>query len=244
MTHRANWTWLITLVLAVITTPAVADQPEPQAFEAEYRAFYGSMRGAATRFQLESHENDQWLWRSISEPAGMVAMFRDDVITEESRFSIGDEGLVLHSYHYLHLEGDEPRRERLLDVDWDRGTVRYDDDGNQGEMDARPGSLDRFLAQYALMRDLARGERPEQYLIVDRDEHFEQRLRYRGEEGIRTRAGRFTTLRVDMEDKDSDRVLAVWMAPELGYLPVQLEQREPGERTVRMELEDTDHPGQ
>jgi len=236
-----QWTRGTTLLLALLLSlPVVAGADEPSAFEAEYRAFYGSMRGASTLFRLEPRDDGQWLWHSSSEPAGMVAMFRDDVITERSRFSIGDDGLVLHRYHYRHLEDNRTRRERVLDFDWDAGIVRYDDDGEQGEMEAHPGSLDRFLAQYALMRDLNRGKRPERYLIVDRDDRFEQDLRYRGEERIRTRAGRFDTLRVDMEDADSDRVLRVWLAPALGYLPVQLEQREPGERTVRMELESTD----
>jgi len=223
--------------LMLASSPAASQE---RSFEAEYRAFYGSMRGASTRFILEHHKGDEWLWRSHSEPAGMVSMFRDDVITEESRFKAGDKGLKLLSYHYLHMENDRPRRERLLDLDWEGGVIRYDDDGDRGELQTREGLLDRFLAQYALMRDLEQGNRPDSYDIVDRDETFRQSLNYRGEERLRTRAGRFDTLRVDMEDSESERVLAVWLAAELGYLPVKLEQREPGERTVRMELENTD----
>jgi len=231
---------LAILVLSTLTLmPQAAVAEKMRAFSAEYRAYYGSMRGASTVFQLEQGSNGQWYWHSRSEPAGMVSMFRNDVVTERSRFSIQNDEIVPHSYRYHHQQGDDTRRQRRLDFDWNAGQVRFDDDGDRGEMALEKGSMDRFLAQYALMRHLKRGERPERFLIVYRDDSFHQTLEYRGKEEVRTRAGRFETLRVDMNDADSDRSLVTWLAPKLGYLPVKLEQREPGERTVRMELEDT-----
>ncbi|MDQ2069451.1 DUF3108 domain-containing protein [Natronospira bacteriovora] len=238
MISRRLAVFLLPLLLSTALWPMAGSASE-RAFEAEYRAFYGSMRGATTRFWLESAGDDEWLWQSRSEPAGMVSMFRDDIVTERSRFRVSNEGLQPLSYRYHHQYRGDTRRERTLNFNWNRQEVRFDDDGDTGTLPLKNGSLDRFLAQYALMRDLARGERPERYLIVYRDEAFEQDLRYQGEERVRTRAGRFSTVKVAMEDEDSDRKLVVWMAPELGYLPVRLEQREPGETTVRMELEST-----
>lgn len=241
MDHRPTWKTLLVGLLLVLPTTVASQSGDTgdRAFKAEYRAYYGAMRGASTQFSLEPGRNGKWLWRSRSEPAGMVAMFRDDVVTEHSRFRINDGAIVPTSYRYHHETGGDTRRQRRLDFDWDESIVRYDDNGNRGELALETGELDRFLAQYALMRDMRKGNRPDSYTIVYRDERFRQDLIYLGEERIRVRAGRFDTVKIAMEDADSDRMLMMWMSPELGYLPVQLEQREPGETTVRMELEST-----
>ena len=240
--------WKLLLIAVLLALPALAvgsaaaearSASQERAFKAEYRAFYGSMRGATTTFSLERGSNGDWLWQSRSEPAGMVAMFRDDVVTERSRFRVNEGTLLPISYRYRHQTGGDTRRQRALDFNWDDRIARYNDDGDRGELSLERGALDRFLAQYALMRDLQAGKQPKRYTIVYRDDSFRQDLTYLGKERIRVRAGRFDTIKIAMEDTDSDRKLLMWMAPELGYLPVQLEQREPGETTVRMELEST-----
>ncbi|MEA5444787.1 DUF3108 domain-containing protein [Gammaproteobacteria bacterium AB-CW1] len=229
---------VILLAALVLAVPPL--DGKERGFTAEYRAYYGSMRGASTVFTLERWNDDEWLWQSRSEPAGVVSMFRDDIITERSRFRVVENGIQALDYRYHHREGGDTRRQRHLAFDLNDGIVRFNDDGDRGELEVPAHSLDRFLAQYVLMRSLANDERPEGFHIVDRDRQFEQALDYAGEERIRTRAGRFDTVRVDLKDADSERVLSLWMAPELDYLPVKLEQSEPGERTVRMELESSD----
>lgn len=231
--------WPILLALPLFLLAATPTAAADTGFHATYRAYYGSMRGAETVFSLEQEEDGEWLWQSRSEPAGMVAMFRDDVITERSRFRIVDNRIEAISYRYRHEEDGETRRFRRLSFDWNGDRVRYRDNGDEGEMEVPSGSLDRFLAQYALMRALDADRRPEQFEIVDGDEQFGQRLEYHGNETVDVRAGDFEALRVDMKDADSDRRLVIWFAPELGHLPVKLEQREPGETTVTMELEST-----
>lgn len=230
---------ILVLILISLGLPAMPAEASETGFHATYRAYYGSMRGAETVFSLEREDDGDWLWQSRSEPAGMVAMFRDDVITQRSRFRVENDRIQSISYRYRHEEDGETRRFRRLAFDWNGNRVRYRDNGDEGEMDVPAGSLDRFLAQYALMRALNQDRRPEQFQIVDSDEQFAQRLEYHGTETVDVRAGDFEALRVDMKDADSERRLVIWFAPALGHLPVKLEQREPGETTVTMELEST-----
>lgn len=230
---------LAILLAALPASTALAGPPLPE-FEAEYRAYYGSMRGADTRFSLERGEDGDWLWRSFSEPAGMVSMFRNDEIRERSRFRFEDDGLVPLSYHYRHEEGGDLRRKREVHFDWDTGRARFDDDGDTGELEVAAGTLERFLAQLALMHDLSRDQRRDEYRVVHRDEIIDQSVEYAGEERKRVRAGNFDTFRVHLRDTDSDRKLTLWLAPELDYLPVQLLRSEPDERDIRMELESWD----
>ncbi len=227
----------IVLLLSLLPIPAQSMERE---FHADYRAYYGAVRGAATRFSLERGENDEWTWRSFTEPAGMVGMFRDDEIDERSRFRIREGELIPRDYRYRHTEDGELQRKREIRFDWDRNRAWYDDDGDTGELEVEDGTLDRFLTQLALMRDLSRDERRDEYTVVARDEVIRQEVVYAGEERMRVRAGRFDTLRVELHDADSERKLVVWLTPELDYLAVRLEQREPGERTIRMDLDDWD----
>jgi hypothetical protein len=229
---------LSALLLLAAPTVQATDAPDPaavQGFEASYQAIYGRIRGAQTHFQLE-RDGETWVWRSKSEPAGMLSLVRSDVITEESRFILGPHGLQPTGYHYVHRRGDDIRRERRLDFDWQELSLISVSNGNEERFELPAGSLDRFLAQYAVMRDLAADKRRRSYQLVDRAGPFRQAMEYGGKERIRTPAGRFDTQQVIARDEDSDRKLVLWMAPELGYLPVRMERREPGETTVRLEL--------
>lgn len=230
---------ILAILLAALPTSVAVAEPMPE-FEAEYRAYYGSMRGASTRFSLERGEDGDWFWRSFSEPAGMVSMVRNDEIRERSRFRFEDDELLPLSYHYRHEEGGDLRRARQVRFDWDEGKAHYDDDGDTGEIAVEAGTLERFLAQLALMHDMKRDQRRDDYLVFHRDEVIRQAVDYAGEERKRVRAGRFDTHQIHLKDADSDRKLTLWLAPELDYLPVQLLQSEPGERDIRMELEDWD----
>lgn len=235
---------LLTTLLALSLPFTGSAMAQERGFDATYRAYYGSMRGAETVFSLAREDETEWLWSSRSEPAGMVAMFRDDVITERSRFRVEESDIRALEYRYRHVESDETRRYRELRFDRESEQVHYDDNGKEGELPLQAGSLDRFLAQYALMRALSNDQRPDRFRIVDGDEQFDQTMEYGEQQTIRVRAGRFETQRVTMDDADSDRSLVLWMAPRLGYLPVKLEQREPGETTVTMELESTNRARQ
>jgi hypothetical protein len=63
--------------------------------------------------------------------------------------------------------------------------------------------------------------------------HFERA----GTESLTVPHGKYDTIQVDRQHK-SDRVTTTWLAPELGWLPVRVEQREDGELVARLNLTD------
>ena len=62
------------------------------------------------------------------------------------------------------------------------------------------------------------------------------RLHAAGKEKLKTSAGKFDTVEVARKDEKKNRTTTFWLAPKLDYLPVQMQQTEPGKATISLVL--------
>ena len=53
---------------------------------------------------------------------------------------------------------------------------------------------------------------------------------------LKTPAGNYETVVIARRDPHKDRVTTFWLAPKLDYLPVQMQQTEPGKATISLVL--------
>lgn len=204
-----------------------------QPYTAVYTAEHGSLHAANTVFTLRRTGAGEYVFSSRAETAGIVSWFRDDVITERSRFMIHEGAIRPLEFEYRHAGGKRNRNQNLR-FDWQAGVVHSDYRGEQAKLALKPGMLDHLLLQLALRRDLVRDRLPERYVVVDRNLVKRYKVELTGQARIDTGAGSFDTVIVQRED-DGKTVL-FWCAPELGYLPVRMEQREPDKSTITLEL--------
>jgi len=222
------------LVLALLCG-ALAAEAAPSPFRAEFAVYRGSVRIATSAFHLDRAPEGVWRWESETTAAGIIALLRSDHIIETSLFRLTPTGVESLQYGYLH-RGSDKDRDQSVAFDWARGQARGTVRGKPLEIDVPSVTLDRLVVQLAAGLDLEAGQLPEHYTVLDRRELKRFALVNMGEQPLVTAAGELTTVLLERRSEDGHKVTAIWYAPDLGWAPVRLEQRETDAAVIRMEL--------
>lgn len=230
---------LILLMLLPVTGWTASLPPE---FVALYDFERGRLAIGETRIGLERSQDDIYRYWSESKATGFVSIFVDDVIKEESLFRWEDGRLWPVSYEYRQLNASKNRSEDII-YDWTDGVAKVNYRGHESVVELAPGTLDRFLVQLAITVHSQDGALDRTYPIVDNSRLKTYRLQSGDIETVTTPAGTFETLRVERIDEDKDKRLRLWLAPELGYLPVKIEQEKLNEETLRLVLKKLETKG-
>lgn len=232
--YRRNLLVLIACLLLGGTAVAADDAglPAPLApFEAEYQVGNGTMSVGTATFSLQ-RSSGLWRYRSVVRIEGLFSLFVDGPLRDTTWLDTRDG--KLRPVVYRHEKGDEKLR---VVFDWPAGDAQvaaHNGDGRR--IDLEPDSRDQFSAILAVMCALATGERTLTFPGIDDDGKPEQlRFEVTGEEQVDVPRGRYDTVRVQ-RSHDDGRATITWLAPELGWLPVRVEQREDGELVGRLEL--------
>lgn len=234
MPRRLIRSLLACLVPALLPVTGMAGGGTPLApFTATYEVSHGSIHAADTVFRLERQRHGDYLFSSRAEAVGLLALFRDDVITETSRFTLHDGRIRALAFNYHHA-GSSKNRDQSLRFDWQQGVAYSDYRGEKASIQLKPGMLDHQLLQLAVMRDLAADRLPARYTVLDRNSVKRYQVEKIGTARVETEAGTFETIIVQHEDEGKTTLF--WCAPALNYLPVRMEQREPDESTITLEL--------
>jgi hypothetical protein len=231
---------LITVLLALLTIvalPAHAAAPLPD-FTAHYSAYKGSFRMARARVSLE-HTGNQYIYTSFTEPAGLLALFRSDTITERSTWIYHNDRIRPLEYHYV-LKGGRSKDVRL-DFRWDEHRVFNTVAGHTWHMSIPDDALDKFSVQLAVMLDLRAKRRPLDYDIADGGKLKHWSFTVLGNETVSTPAGVFDAVKL-LRDRDPDnkRQTFMWCAPKLDYLLIKIEHIEKDGSRFHMSLDKVD----
>jgi len=214
-----------------------ASLPQPlQAFDARYAVTRSGMRLATMRMRLAPHSAG-WRYSSRTDPQGIAQLFIDGPSTEETLLEGSDGGL--RPLRYRHVEPDAADR---LEVhfDWAEQRARVQTAAGERSVAIETGTHDPFSAVLAVMQGLASGQERIELPGIDNDgERSRLAFAVRSRETIRVPLGEYETARV-YRIRDDKRKTITWLAPELGWLPVRLEQRAHGDLVARAEIERLD----
>ena len=86
------------------------------------------------------------------------------------------------------------------------------------------------------MLDLKNGKLPEIFHIIDKDQLKEFTYRQEGSARIKTAIGELDTVIVTSQQAGNNRILRMWFAPSLGYVPVQAERTRNGKLEMAMKI--------
>jgi len=226
---------VLPVLLLVAAHPTFAELPER--FSARYTLSAGNMTLGETTWSLEPVGDDRYLYQSVSEPTGIMALWRPDRVVERSEWRYHDDRLQPLDYSYERSGGRKDRHVRIA-FDWERGLARNSLRGNAWEMQLPKGALDKLSYVLALMRDLADGKRDIRYEIADGGHLKNYQLDVLREERIETSLGPLDAIVVRRERKGKKRVTTLWCAPALSFLPVKIEHREPDGNTVILTIQE------
>jgi len=232
---RRAGTLALALALAAMPALAARDLPAPlRPFEASYAVTRNGIQVGTTELTLASHARG-WRLHSVTQAQGLLALMVSKPSTEETILTRHDGGL--RPLHYRHTEPDEADHLTVA-FDWQAGTARVERGrgGDNETLALEPGTHDPFSALLVMMQRIADGAESVRLPGID-DEGERNPLAFAvaARETVAVPLGRYDSVRVRRVRADK-RSTVLWLAPELDWLPVRMEQRRKGELVARAEL--------
>ncbi|MGE5625907.1 MAG: DUF3108 domain-containing protein [Bacillota bacterium] len=226
-------TWIAGIAL-LMAASAAADGIVIRPFTANYEGSV-SLGTLACKTTLARNPDGSYTYKSESHAIGFASMFFKDVIVETSRFEVVDGRPRSLEYDYVRSGGKHDKSESIR-FDWNNKVAHTDDNGTKRDHRLLPGVSDRFLIQLILSLDNEAGSLQDEYGVLDHNAVTWFNPKKLPDASVRTASGKYETQVLERQDKGDARVTDFWQSPELHYLPVQIEQREPGEDTYTLSL--------
>ena len=174
---------------------------------------------------------------SVIEPTGLANIFLHGNIEERAEFDAGPDGITPRRFSSNdQLTKGKPVQD--FTFDWDGGVVGGTINDEPYEYELSDNMRDRVTIQYQLMHNLVSGIEIDEYRMLDGDEIKDLTVTSLGTRDIKVPFGTYEAIGVQHQAAGSKRISTLWLAEELGYLPVLIEQHRKGKRTVRAVLTD------
>jgi hypothetical protein len=198
---------------------AVDSTPSPE-FSSQYVLHKGPMELGETTRRLYLSENGSYVFYSESKPVGIARLFTKSNITEVSEWIYVQGQLRPLNYTY-DRRGDSNLRQVKINFDWQKLTATSTVD-SPWQISVHPGTLDKLLYHLALVHDLQQGRQELTYSVADSGTIKSYLFTVVGEETVTTELGTHKTIKLERNGGSHETI--VWCAPQLGYIPVKLEQ--------------------
>jgi Protein of unknown function (DUF3108) len=213
---------LIASMFAIaVSVSGLADELKP--FQASYSWSWHGMTVAVSTLDLQ-HQDDNWVYRSKSEPRGIGRVFAERPI-QESVMQIADDGVRPLSYK-ADDGTSSTKRDANVQFDWQNNHVTgVYEDAKVDLTPIPPGIQDDLSVQIALMVELLRGHTPDKFSLLSGNSVREYRYSREGEETLTTPVGTIQTVIYRSEKQNSPRATRFWCAPSLGYIPLRVQQK-------------------
>ncbi len=212
---------VISLLLLLSSTSLTAQQIAD--FSANYSVKFNGIQAAELKQSLATNEDGTRLYSSTMQAKGVFSFIKPDVITETSLWQAESGEIQPLNYSYQRTGGKKEKQLTML-FDWSNMTVDIDDKKQPWTLKLQPHTLDKLVYQIALMQDLNEGKSQFDYTIADGGKLKTYNIGVIGEETITTPLGKITTVKFTrIKNVDKKRKTTLWCAPELNYLPVQIE---------------------
>ena len=198
------------------------------AVPADYEAVYSVklMQADGTlRAKLENN-NGTYTYTLKTEPTGFWKLIANGSINESSEFEIINDEIRSINYR-LNDTIRRNARESEVDFDWSKKVIKgfYKDRVIDFNIEKR--ILTRILLQIEIMHQKQRNNLKDSYLIIDKDEIKEIDITSSNSgKKISVPFGSYDVIEVSHRSKNSNRINTFWLAPELDFIPVKLEQTE------------------
>lgn len=225
------------VALATLTGAAAAVEPVLPPVNATYTVSWnGISLGDATITLRAGDKPDCYVYESATDPVGLVRMFYGSP-HEISEFCVVGGKVVPKRFEYILKKKSDDNF--TLDFDLAARKVR---DGKGGEREIPAIAQDRFGMQQAVrlwllgrLKEKDPGAQTMDVAQVDDRKVRQYRFAITGRETIQLAAGTFDTILIQRVD-DPNKTAKFWIAPELNYMPVKVEQIRGGKADVRMQL--------
>jgi len=211
-------------------TPSAADAGIAP-FSARYQADWKSINVGTSDLELKQDTDPgHYVYTWSITAHGIFRLYRDEV-TQKSWLSIDADHVRPEKYR-----AEDGSSSVNLDFDWDGGHVRGTSENKPVDLTLKEGTQDLLSIQVEVMLDLRKGNLPKTFQIIDKDKLKEFIYTQEGTANIRTALGQLDTVIVESRQTGNNRILRMWFAPSLGFVPVQAERTRDGKLEFAMRI--------
>jgi hypothetical protein len=205
----------------------------PRPFAAHYVAEWRDISVGTSDLELQRGTvPGQYHYQWTISARGIFRLFYSHDVTQQSWFSVVD-----HHVRPSRYRGEEGSSFVAFEFDWASGHARGSSEGKPVDIALKPGAQDLMSIQVEIMLDLKNGDMPPTFHIIDKDQMKEFFYTREGAATLHTAIGTLDTLVVASRRSPTDsRVLRMWFAPSLGYIPVQAERTRDGKLEFAMRI--------
>ncbi|MEA3176175.1 MAG: hypothetical protein QOF42_3586, partial [Gammaproteobacteria bacterium] len=201
-------------------------------FSAHYEASWKGINVGSSEIALKQlPDTDQYLYTWTITARGIFRLAYSDDLVQNSWLTI--EGGHVRPQKYRGKEGSATVS---LDFDWSSKRATGESEKKPVDIALHDGAQDVMSIQVEVMADLKRGNLPKTFWIVDKDRLKEFLYTQEGDARIRTAIGELDTVVVTSQRAGNNRILRMWFAPSLGFLPVQAERSRDGKVEIAMRI--------
>jgi Protein of unknown function (DUF3108) len=232
------------LALAALAAPAVAAtvaqgpaESGIQPFIAHYQADWKGISVGTSDIRLEpGAEAGHFLYTWTITARGIFRLAYHDDLVQKSWLSV--IGNHVRPDRYLGKEGASSVE---LNFDWQKMRATGLSETKPVDIKLPDGAQDVMSSQVEVMLDLMNGNLPKTFQIIDKDQLKEFNYTQEGTAKIRTEIGELDTVIVTSQRTGNNRILRMWFAPSLGFVPVQAERSRDGKVEIAMRIKSLDH---
>jgi hypothetical protein len=219
---------------------AAADAPDGAGiapFVAHYQADWKGISVGTSDIQLtQGPEPGHYLYTWTITARGIFRVaYRDDLVQKSWLTLAGDH---VRPEKYFGKEGGSTVE---LNFDWQNKRATGVSETKPVDIALPDGTQDVMSIQVEAMLDLKNGNLPKTFHIIDKDQLKEFNYTQEGAAKIRTAIGELDTVIVTSQRVGNNRILRMWFAPSLGFVPVQAERSRDGKVEIAMRIKSLDH---
>ena len=219
---------------------AAADAPGESRiapFVAHYQADWKGISVGTSDIQLaQGAEPGHYLYTWTITARGIFRIaYRDDLVQKSWLTVAGDH---VRPEKYFGKEGASTVE---LNFDWQNKRATGVSETKPVAIALKEGTQDVMSIQVEVMLDLKDGNLPKTFQIIDKDQLKEFNYTQEGSAKIRTAIGELDTVIVTSQRAGNNRILRMWFAPSLGFVPVQAERSRDGKVEIAMRIKSLDH---
>lgn len=216
-------TWVRLVFLSVMLT-SQSLLAAPQAFQASYNVMKSGMSLGEMTATL-AYSANKYVYLKQTKANGIAAFLSGDTLTERS--SGIQQGTLLNGQQYQHHHKNKrkDRRDQFSFVTPTQVKGRYKD--KNYALNVPNGTVDPALLELRIMDDI-KANHPMNYRVTDRGRLKDYQFQRQGREVLSLPAGRYNCEKIQMSRDNGKRITTIWLAAELGFLPVQIRHNEEG----------------
>jgi hypothetical protein len=207
-------------------------EPAAAPFSAHYTADWRTLNVGTSDIVLRADTTpDHYVYTWTLTARGIFKIIYPDDVIQRSWFSVVN-GHV-RPERYRSEQGDA---KTSIDFDWPAGRVVGESEKKPVDLPLTAGSQDVMSIQIEVMLDLRSGKLPASFRILDKEGFKDFTYTLEGPARIRTALGMLDTLVVASQRPGNSRILRMWFAPSLGFVPVQAERSRDGKLEFAMRV--------